>query len=69
MNIIWTLLGTIALLVLAVGGIVVFEVTMKPSSEQRGMLGTVAFVKFAALSLGLWVWHFAAGGPKKRAKK
>lgn len=68
MNILWTLFGTFLALVLAVGGIILFEVAARPSSEQRGMVGSAAFVAFAAVSLGLWVWHFKTGKPKKKAR-
>ena len=63
-----TLLATLAAVGLGVGGIVVAEVTVQPSSQQRGMIGTAAFVAVAAVCVGLWAWHFKAGGAKKKKK-
>jgi hypothetical protein len=69
MNIIWTLLSTVLLVVLGIAGLVVFEVTVHPGSQQREKVGTAACVVVSLLTIGLWVWHFASGGPKRKQKK
>jgi len=68
MNIIWTLLSSVLLIVLGIAGIVVFELTVHPGSQQREKVGTVACVAVSLLTIGLWVWHFASGGPKRKKK-
>jgi hypothetical protein len=68
-NIVWTIVSTIGLAVLAVAGVVLFEVTMSPRAEQRQMAGNAAFVGFALLALGLWAWHFSTGRAKKKGGK
>jgi hypothetical protein len=69
MNIIWTLLSSVLLVVLGIAGLVVFEVTVHPGSQQREKVGTVAFAAVSLITIGLWVWHFASGGPKRKKQK
>ena len=61
----WTVLSTIAVLVLTVGTLVLFEVTVHPSSEQRHRVANVVWVTGGLLAVAIWAWFL---GPRKRRK-
>lgn len=65
MSLLWTILSTIGLLVLAVGCLVVFELTVQPSSAQRTQIANVVWPVTGVLFLCLWGW-FLAGGKRKK---
>ncbi len=65
MSVLWTILSCIALVVLAIAGLVVFEMTVHPSSAQRQQVANVVWPVTGVLFLALWGW-FLAGGKRKK---
>ncbi len=65
MSVLWTILGSIALVVLAIASLVVFELTVRPSSGQRTQIANVVWPVTGVLFLALWGW-FLAGGKRKK---
>lgn len=65
-----TVLATLAVIGLGIGGLVAFELAASPDARQRGAAGTAAFVVGGVLCAGLWAWYFRASDAKrKRAKR
>ncbi len=65
MSVLWTILGSIALVVLAIASLVVFELTVRPSSAQRTQIANVVWPVAGVLFLALWGW-FLAGGKRRK---
>jgi hypothetical protein len=64
-SLLWTILSTVALVVLAVASLVVFELTVRPSSVQRQQIANVVWPLTGVLFLALWGW-FLAGGKRRK---
>ena len=61
----WTILATVAVAALAVGSLVLFEFTVRPSSAQRTQAANVVWPVAGVLVVGVWGW-FLAGGKRRK---
>ena len=59
MSLLWTVVSTLAVLVLTVLVFVVFEVTIRPGSMQRQQIAKVVWPVAGLLVVALWSYYLA----------
>jgi hypothetical protein len=62
----WTLVATVAVVVLVVATFVAFEISTHPSPSQRQRIANVVWPVAGLAVVGLWGWFFVNGGRRKR---